>query len=72
MKLLKSGSVEIREKVLKHIMVRRTRSEIKNCFSADMDEQGLFFLNIEDPRRIVYKFDSVTGKVFNSTIDLLK
>ena len=33
LEIIKDGSKEIREKVLKYIMVRRTRSEIKKYFS---------------------------------------
>jgi len=72
MELIKAGSEEIREKVLKYIMVRRTRSEIKEYFSEDMKEQGLFFPDLSDPKRIIYKFDEKTGRVFNKTIELLK
>ena len=72
MLLLKEGSKEIREKVLKYIMVRRTRTEIMKYFSEDIEQQGLFFPEVEDPRRIVYQFDDVTGEIFDKTIELLK
>jgi len=72
MLLLKEGSKEIREKVLKYIMVRRTRTEIMKYFSEDIEQQGLFFPEVEDPRRIVYQFDDVTGAIFDKTIELLK
>ena len=38
--IIKAGSEEIREKVLKYIMVRRTRSEIKEYFSGVKKEMG--------------------------------
>ena len=72
MELIKSGSEEIREKVLKYIMVRRTRTEIRKYYSEDMDEQGLSFPEVADPRRFIYKFDPVISKVFNQTIEALK
>jgi len=70
--LIKDGAEDIREKILKYIMVRRTRSEIKKYFSKDIDEQGLFFPEISDPKRMIYKFDSTIGLVFSQTILLLK
>ena len=70
--IIKDGAEDIREKVLKYIMVRRTRSEIKKYFSKDIDEQGLFFPEVSDPRRLVYKFDSTIGLVFTQTIEMLK
>jgi len=70
--LIKKGSKEIREKALKYVMVRRTRTEIMKYFGEDIYQQGLFFPEVEDPRRIVYQFDEVTGGVFGRTIELLK
>jgi superfamily II DNA/RNA helicase len=70
--IIKDGAEDIREKILKYIMVRRTRSEIKKYFSKDMDEQGLFFPEISDPKRMIYKFDATIGLVFTQTILLLK
>ena len=70
--IIKEGSEEIREKVLKYIMVRRTRSEIKKYFSKDIDEQGLFFPEVSDPIRLVYQFDATIGPVFSQTIEMLK
>ena len=69
---IKEGSREIRENVLKYTMVRRTRSEITKYFSRDIDEQGLFFPDVEEPRRIIYQFDEQISDTFNQTIELLK
>lgn len=70
--LIKAGSKDIREKVLKYIMVRRTRGEIKKYFSEDMTEQGLFFPEVADPHRIIYKFNDTIGAVFSKTLKHLK
>jgi len=70
--LIKNGAEDIREKILKYIMVRRTRNEIKDHFSEDMVEQGLFFPEISEPKRMIYKFDPTIGLVFSQTILLLK
>lgn len=72
MELIKKGSKEIREKVLNHIMVRRTRTEITKYFNDDIEEQGLSFPKVESPRRIIYQFDKVIGPVFDQTIEILK
>jgi superfamily II DNA/RNA helicase len=63
---------EVRDKVLKYIMVRRTRNEIVNYFSDDVTKQGLFFPQLADPQRIFYEFDGTTDAVFNETIERLK
>lgn len=69
---VKRTSESVRDKVLKHIMVRRTRSEIKNYFGEDISKQGLHFPEMAEPQRIIYKFDAETESAFNQTIELLK
>lgn len=69
---VKRTSEKVRDKVLKHIMVRRTRSEIKKYFSEDITKQGLRFPSMAEPQRIIYQFDSKTDEVFEQTIEMLK
>ena len=69
---IKDASHEMREKVLKYVMVRRTRTEVLKYFKGDIDKQGLSFPEIADPERIIYKFDEQTDRIFTSTIELLK
>lgn len=68
---IKAVSREIREKILKHVMVRRTRSDVMTYFKTDTETQGLFFPAVQDPRRIVYEFGGELEAVFNETISLL-
>ena len=69
---MKRTSELVRDNVLKHTMVRRTRSEIKNFFSEDVEEQGLRFPDMAPPQRIVYEYDAATKAIFDQTIDLLQ
>jgi superfamily II DNA/RNA helicase/HKD family nuclease len=69
---VKRTSGRVRDRVLKHIMVRRTRTEIKNIFGDDLLKQGLRFPDMADPQRIIYQFDSKTEIVFNETMELLR
>jgi len=68
---IKAVSREIRERILKHVMVRRTRSDVMTYFKTDTETQGLFFPDVQDPRRIVYEFGGELEAVFNETIRLL-
>lgn len=68
---VKQASKEVREKILKYVMVRRTRNAIQKYFSEDISQQGLFFPEIEDPQRLVYEFDDETDRVFKETIKLI-
>ena len=70
--LIKTHSEEIREKVLQHVMVRRTRSEVIKYFNEDIKKQNLSFPEVDDPNRVLYKFDKKTAEVFKETLRLIK
>jgi superfamily II DNA/RNA helicase len=72
MDVVRRGSKEIREKVLKHVMVRRTRKEVKEFFNNDLKSQNLEFPSISTPLVVRYEFDEKTNQAFNETIDLIK
>jgi superfamily II DNA/RNA helicase len=63
----------IREKVLEPITVRRTRSDIKNYpdYKKDIDEQGINFPDIADPKAIEYVMDKKLEALFYKTIQYL-
>jgi len=65
-------SSEIREEILKYVMVRRTRSEIVNFFQKDIQERGLFFPEIHKPHCLTYDLGDEIGYVFDRTIALLQ
>jgi hypothetical protein len=71
LEIVKQNAKEIREKVLKYIMIRRTRKSIERYYSDDLKQQGLKFPKVEDPRPIIYKFDEKLDKIFNKTLDLI-
>lgn len=62
----------VRQKILHHLMVRRTRNEIVNYYHEDISKQGLFFPQVADPERILYSFDQHTEQVFERTITRLQ
>ena len=69
--LIKEVSNEIKVKVLKHVMVRRTRQDVVKYFKRDMQQQGLFFPEMQSPKKIIYKYEGEIETVFNATIALL-
>jgi len=69
---IKTVSADIRERILKHTMVRRTRTDVLTYFKEDMEEQGLFFPGVDDPRKIIYTFEGELENTFNETIALLQ
>ncbi len=65
---LKESSIKIRERLLKYIMIRRTRTEIKKYFSNDIKSQGLTFPEVDAPIKAFYKFDDEINTLFDYTI----
>lgn len=68
---VKENSREIRDKVLKYLMVRRTRSEIEKYFVTDIEDQGLRFPEVEKPVPFFYELNESEDEIFNKTIDLI-
>lgn len=69
---ISENSEIIRDKLLRHIMIRRTRSEVAKYYAKDMDLQGLKFPKLDAPEKIIYEFDELTDKVFTETINAIK
>lgn len=72
LKVSKQVSQEVREKVLNHIMVRRTRKEITKYYKKDLEQQKLTFPTLNTPKKIIYTFDNELDKVFNETLEAIK
>lgn len=65
-------SADIRENILKYVMVRRTRHEIIQYFHKDIQEQGLSFPDIEAPHTLSYYLGDQLEPKFEKTIELLR
>ncbi len=70
-KIVKENAKEIREKVLKYLMVRRTRSEISKYFAEDLAKQNLKFPDVEKPEPVFYELNETEDSVFTKTIELV-
>jgi len=64
-------SKEIRNKVLRHLMVRRTRSDIEMHYSEDLESQDLRFPLVHDPVPFYYQLSEQESEIFDETIQLL-
>ena len=64
--IVKDLSKEIRERVLNELVVRRTRSDIKQMYAEDSAE--LKFPKIEGPHHLEYKMDTQLVKLFYDTM----
>ena len=70
-KTIKEISNEVKDRILKHVMVRRTRKDVLNYFKEDIKNQGIVFPDMQDPEKIVYNYEGNIEKAFNQTISLL-
>ena len=69
---LRVNSEIIRDKLLREVMIRRTRSEIEEYYADDLKNQGLTFPKAGSPEKIIYTFDEATNEAFNETIATIK
>jgi superfamily II DNA/RNA helicase len=69
---LRKNSKIIRDTVLRHIMIRRTRKEIVEFYADDLEKQGLSFPELGTPEKIVYTFDDMVDEVFKETIGVIR
>jgi len=60
----------IREKILIGVTVRRTRKDLKNypAYLKDLEDQGIKFPEIADPKEKIYHLDNHLNKLFYKTI----
>ncbi len=71
LKIVKDNSAEIREKLLKYLMVRRTRTEIIKYFNKDLSNQKLRFPEVAAPKPLFYELNEEEDYIFNKTIELI-
>ena len=69
---LRSNSEEIRNKILRQVMIRRTRGEIETYYGEDLKKQGLAFPKLGAPQPILYTFDEDTDDAFTKTMAVIK
>lgn len=61
----------LRERVLKYIMVRRTRREIEQFYGDDLRKQKLSFPKVNDPVALLYQLNPTESAVFTNTLQRL-
>lgn len=69
--IARENAREIRESILKYLMVRRTRKDIENYFADDLKKQNLKFPEVVEPEPIFYQLNKQENAIFNQTIELI-
>jgi len=67
----RSNAKEIRDKVLKYLMVRRTRTEIEKYFAEDLKKNKVKFPEVENPKPFYYQLNDDEDKIFMQTVKLI-
>jgi superfamily II DNA or RNA helicase len=67
-RIVQENARQTREKILKFLMIRRTRTEIEKYYGEDLKRQGLKFPEVANPQPLFYKFNKVEAEVFDETI----
>jgi superfamily II DNA/RNA helicase len=62
---------EIRDKVLKYIMIRRTRKDIETYFKEDLEKNNLKFPQVNDPIPVLYQLNEKEDNAFMKTVELV-
>ena len=70
-KIVRENARQTREKILKFLMIRRTRAEIERYYGEDLKRQGFRFPEVANPEPLFYKFNKVEAEVFDETIRAL-
>lgn len=66
---IKAISAQIRQKVLDHITVRRTRGDIKKYYASD--SANLRFPTVRDPEVLKYKMNAKLANLFANTVNCI-
>ena len=69
---LRENSEIIRDRLIREVMIRRTRGEVQKYYKNDLEKQGLRFPTAGSPEKIIYEFDSQTDETFTETITAIK
>lgn len=68
-KIIKAVSEKIRNCVLNDLVVRRTRTDIRNLYGEDAEL--LKFPTVKGPHKLEYKMDEELSKLFSDTVDAI-
>lgn len=71
--MVKTIYEDIRTKVISEVIVRRTRADLKEHeqYSRDLDEQGVVFPHVQQPRAVLFELPPHVDDLYDRTVDLL-
>jgi superfamily II DNA or RNA helicase/HKD family nuclease len=70
--LSRQNAQELRNKVLRYVMVRRTRSEIATFYADDLKAQNITFPEVKDPIPLFYQLTPQESRIYDLTMKMLE
>ena len=64
-------AANVRDTVLCDVLVRRTRTDLKQYYNDDLQRQQLVFPEISGPHSLKYKMDAELAQLFADTMDMI-
>lgn len=64
-------TTSIRENILEHLMVRRTRNDIKKYYKDDLEKKNVTFPKVNKPKAITYEFDDDLNEIFDTSLEII-
>ena len=68
---LKEISQELRDCILEDLLERRTRTDVKTYYKADIEAQRLTFPELVGPHALVYRMDDELARLFADTMSII-
>lgn len=69
LRVMRENAREVRERILKYLMVRRTRAEISRFYGDDLAAQELKFPEVASPASVFYELSKRENEIFTRTIE---
>ena len=69
LRVMRENAREVRERILKYLMVRLTRGEISRFYAEDLATQNLKFPEVASPTPVFYELSKRENEIFTSTIE---
>ncbi len=64
-------TTSIRENILEHLMVRRTRNDIKKYYKNDLEKKNVTFPKVNKPKAVTYEFDDDLNEIFDTSLEII-
>lgn len=69
--IVKENAKEVRDKVLKYLMIRRTRRDIEKYYAEDLKENNIKFPTVQKPQPVYYQLNQEENHLFNETLEVI-